>query len=72
MAITQAQLNAMVSAWASGATRVTYDGRTVEYRSRQDLESQIATAAAALGLPNPLAPAKTPGNRKFAAYDSGL
>jgi len=42
MAITQAQIDALESALASGELRVTHDGRTVEYRSIDDLKKAIA------------------------------
>ena len=38
MAITQSQIDALDDAIASGELRVTYDGRTVEYRSIKDLK----------------------------------
>jgi antirestriction protein ArdC len=37
MSFSQAQLDALDAAIASGALRVTYDGQTVEYRSIDDL-----------------------------------
>lgn len=49
MSYTQAQLDALRAALASGVTRVSYDGRTVEYRSIADLERAIAAVERALG-----------------------
>lgn len=39
MAFTVAQLTAVEEAIASGALKVTYEGKTVEYRSMADLRS---------------------------------
>ena len=57
MAWTQAELDALKRAYASGTLRVAYDGKTVEYGSEADLirrirtiESEMATAA---GAPKP-------------------
>jgi hypothetical protein len=54
MAFTQTELDALKKAYASGTTRVTYDGRTVEYGSADDLwkriqniEAEIAQVAGA-------------------------
>jgi hypothetical protein len=41
MAFTQTELDALKKAYASGTTRVTYDGRTVEYGSADDLWKRI-------------------------------
>lgn len=49
MSYTQAQLDALRAALVSGTNRVTYEGRTVEYRSVADLERVIATVERALG-----------------------
>lgn len=48
MAYTQTQLDALEAALASGALRVTYDGKTVEYRSIAELKAAIATVTAAI------------------------
>lgn len=52
MAWTQAELDALKRAYASGTLRVTYDGKTVEYGAEADLirrirtiEGEMATAA---------------------------
>ncbi len=39
MSFTQAQLDALDVAIASGTLRVTYDGKTIEYRSMADLRT---------------------------------
>lgn len=57
MAWTQAELDALKRAYASGTLRVTYDGKTVEYGLEADLIRRIRTIesemAAAAGTPKP-------------------
>ena len=57
MAWTQAELDALKRAYASGTLRVAYDGKTVEYGSEADLIRRIRTIesemAAAAGTPKP-------------------
>ena len=57
MAWTQAELDALKRAYASGTLRVTYDGKTVEYGAEADLIRRIRTIesemAAAAGTPKP-------------------
>ncbi|MDG4574476.1 MAG: hypothetical protein P9C36_02735 [Defluviicoccus sp.] len=57
MAWTQAELDALKRAYASGTLRVTYDGKTVEYGAQADLIRRIRTIesemAAAAGTPKP-------------------
>lgn len=48
MAFTVAQLAAIEEAIASGALEVTYDGKTVKYRSMDDLVKARATIRADL------------------------
>ena len=43
MAWTQAELDALKRAYASGTLRVSYDGKTVEYGSEADLIRRIRT-----------------------------
>ncbi|MBP2232554.1 hypothetical protein J2847_005883 [Azospirillum agricola] len=57
MALSQAFLDKLVQAWATGARRVEYNGVVTEFISGTDLEHRIATTANALGVPNPLAAA---------------
>jgi hypothetical protein len=52
MSWTQAELDALRRAYASGTLRVSYDGKTVEYAAEADLirrirtiEAEMATAA---------------------------
>ncbi len=42
MAWTQAQLDTIRRAYASGVTRVAYDGKVTEYRSLADMRAIIA------------------------------
>ena len=57
MTWTQAELDGLKKAYGSGALRVTYDGKTVEYGSEADLIRRIRTIegemAAAAGAPKP-------------------
>ncbi|MCW2242245.1 phage head-tail joining protein [Azospirillum canadense] len=57
MALTQAFLDKLVQAWATGARRVEYSGTVTEFTSGADLERRIAVTANALGVPNPLSAA---------------
>ena len=45
---TQAQLDAIKRAYASGVTEVSYDGKTTKYRSLNEMRQIIATIEAAL------------------------
>jgi len=45
---TEAHRDALLEAIASGVLRVSYDGRTVEYRSLADLRSALREVEAAL------------------------
>ena len=67
MAFTQTELNLLKSAYASGVTRVTYDGKTTEYGNAADLLSRIrvidAEIAAGTGTARPVA--------GFAAFNRG-
>jgi hypothetical protein len=59
MAWTQTELDALRRAFASGTTKVSYDGQTVEYGSADDLLSRIRLIeremAGAAGRPRPVA-----------------
>jgi hypothetical protein len=59
MSWSQAELDALRRAYASGTLRVTYNGKTVEYGSADDLLKRIQTIesaiAAASGSPRPVA-----------------
>ena len=48
MAYTQTQLDALQEALASGTLTVTYEGRSVTYRSVQELQRAIAVVQSAL------------------------
>ena len=64
---TQAELDALRRAYASGTLRVSYDGRSVEYGSAADLLRRIRTIeaemASAAGRPIP--------RRSLAAFRKG-
>ena len=59
MSWSQAELDALRRAYASGTLRVTYNGKTVEYGSADDLLKRIQTIenaiSAASGSPRPIA-----------------
>ena len=59
MTWTQAELDALKTAYASGTTRVTYEGKTVEYDSEAALLRRIQTIESAInataGTPRPVA-----------------
>lgn len=48
MSYTQAQLDALREAFASGVTRVSYEGKTVEYRSLSEIQAAIRAVEAGL------------------------
>lgn len=64
MAFSQAQLDALDAAIASGTLRVTYDGKTVEYRSLAELMRARALVAGSVR--------NSRSGRRFAFYRSGL
>jgi hypothetical protein len=59
MSWTQAELDALKAAYASGTTRVTYEGKTVEYDTEAALLRRIQTVEASInsaaGTPSPVA-----------------
>jgi hypothetical protein len=55
MAFTTTQLEALEAAFASGTLSVSYDGKSVTYRSLADLERAISVVRAAL-YPNAVKP----------------
>ena len=64
---TQAELDALRRAYASGTLRVTYEGKTVEYGSAADLLSRIRTIERDR---QPTGTGKSP-IRGFAGYSRG-
>ncbi len=56
MAFTQSQLEALEAALASGTLRVSYEGRSVEYRSVDELKKAIAEVKASLAAADPTTP----------------
>jgi len=67
MAWSQAELDALKKAYASGTLRVAYDGKTVEYGAEADLIRRIKTIeremAMESGTPKP--------TRSFASFSKG-
>jgi hypothetical protein len=67
MTWTQSELDALKAAYASGTTRVTYEGKTVEYDSEAALLRRIQTIESAIsataGASRPVA--------GFASFDNG-
>jgi roadblock/LC7 domain-containing protein len=56
MAYSQAQLEALEAALASGTLRVTFEGRSLEYRSVDELKKAIAEVKAAMAAADPAGP----------------
>jgi roadblock/LC7 domain-containing protein len=56
MAYTESQLEALEVALASGTLRVTFEGRSIEYRSVDELKKAIAEVKAALAAADPAQP----------------
>lgn len=54
MALTQSFLDALVSAYATGQTSISYDGRAVTFANGDDLRARIREVAAGLGVADPL------------------
>jgi hypothetical protein len=67
MAWTENELSALSRAYASGTLRVSYDGKSIEYGSADDLLARIrrleADLADAAGRPKP--------RRSFASFSKG-
>lgn len=68
MAFTTTQLDALDAAIVSGTLRVTYDGKTVEYRSMSEMMRARALVAAGLAKQA----GTTPDRRRYTTYRSGL
>lgn len=58
MAYSEADLDNLRAALASGVTRVTVEGRTVEYRSLAELREAIAEVSASLADASGSAPSR--------------
>ncbi|HPT27530.1 MAG TPA: hypothetical protein PLZ95_14015 [Bryobacteraceae bacterium] len=56
MAYTQSQLEALEAALASGTLRVSFEGRSVEYRSVDEIKKALAEVKAALAAADPATP----------------
>lgn len=66
MAYSQTQLEALEAALASGTLRVTFEGRSLEYRSVDELKKAIAEVKASLAAADPV----RPRSRVVRAYTS--
>jgi len=66
MAYSQTQLEALEAALASGTLRVTFEGRSLEYRSVDELKKAIAEVKASLAAADPV----RPRSRVIRAYTS--
>jgi hypothetical protein len=56
MAYTQSQLEALEAALASGTLRVSFEGRSMEYRSVEELKKAIAEVKSGLAAQDPSRP----------------
>ena len=64
---TETELSALRRAYASGTTRVSYDGKSVEYGSAADLLTRIRTIEAEIAS----AAGRPKVRRSFAAFSKG-
>lgn len=69
MAFTQGELDALKRAYASGTTRVTYEGKTVEYATAKDLMQRISFIERALAPNSPRAARPSAGFVRFRRGD---
>lgn len=65
MAFTQAQLDAIEEAIVSGTTSVSYEGKSVTYRTLDEMLRVRAIIRTALGLTNPAATVLVEHHRGF-------
>lgn len=70
MAYTLAQYSELQSAIARGVKSVSYNGRTVQYMSLDEMRSILNDMAAELGL-NAAVPTRMP-RRTYTVFDKGL
>lgn len=61
------QLEALESAYAEGATKVKYQDKEIEYRSRKEMRGIIEEMRQELGIKK-----SNTSNRKIGLYSSGL
>lgn len=71
MALSQSFLDALVAAYATGQTSVSYDGRSVNFASGDDLRTRIREVAAGLGVADPLTPPVPKSRMSVAGYSRG-
>jgi hypothetical protein len=67
MAWSQAELDALRKAYASGTLRVSYDGRSVEYGAEADLLRRLRTIESEMAT----AEGRPKRKRSFAAFRKG-
>ncbi|KJS40365.1 MAG: hypothetical protein VR70_05855 [Rhodospirillaceae bacterium BRH_c57] len=71
MAVTQAQLNALVAAWASGVLTVKEGDNQTTYRTQDDMERAIARMSSALGVSSPISPPKPTKRTSLTRFRKG-
>ncbi len=71
MALRQSYLDALVAAYVTGQTSITYDGRSVSFANGEDLRTRIREVAAGLGVPDPLTPSVPKSRMSVAGYSRG-
>lgn len=72
MAYTVAERNALKAALATGALRVTHEGHSVEFRSRDDMRKQLAEMEAELAAAGLIEAAEPPIRRLRYLHTKGL
>lgn len=65
MSYTQAHLDDLRAAYASGATEVSYEGKTIKYRSLKELSQAIAQVEASIT-------GTTPRRQHYPTFSKGL
>ncbi len=65
---TETELTALRRAYASGTLRVSYDGKSVEYGSAEDLLRRIRLIEGEMARPRPASPGHS---RSFASFAKG-
>lgn len=68
MALSQTFLDALVAAYATGQTSISYDGRSVAFANGDDLRSRIREVAAGLGVADPLGSPRSSPRMSIASY----
>lgn len=71
MALSQSYLDALVAAYSSGQTSVSYDGRSVTFANGEDLRQRIREVAAGLGVADPLTAPRPASRTSVLGYVRG-